>query len=69
MPPNPSNQQTKAYIVVCESQLATLESRVMELILKGYRPHGSLSIQEEHSEIYFYQPMLHKNVMTPPSSS
>ena len=68
MPPNPSNQQTKAYIVVCESQLATLESRVMELILKGYRPHGSLSIQEEHSEIYFYQPMLHKNVMTPPSS-
>ncbi|MEY3219485.1 MAG: hypothetical protein RIT27_842 [Pseudomonadota bacterium] len=69
MPPNPSNQQAKAYIVVCESQLATLETRVMELILKGYRPHGSLSIQEEHSEIYFYQPMLHKNVMMPPSSS
>lgn len=69
MPPNPSNQQAKAYIVVCESQLATLESRVMELILKGYRPHGSLSIQEEHSEIYFYQPMLHKNVMIPPASS
>lgn len=68
MPPNPP-QQAKAYIVVCESQLATLETRVMELILKGYRPHGSMSVQEEHTEIYYYQPMLHKNVLASSPSS
>lgn len=68
MPPKPP-QQAKAYIVVCESQLATLESRVMELILKGYRPHGSMSVHEEDPEIYYYQPMLHKNVLTTPPSS
>jgi hypothetical protein len=68
MPPNPP-QQAKAYIVVCESQLAILENRVMELILKGYRPHGSMTLNEEHNEIYYYQPMIHKNLLIPPTSS
>ncbi|MDM8546332.1 DUF1737 domain-containing protein [Candidatus Venteria ishoeyi] len=48
----------KPYIVICEPDLAKLENRVSSMILKGYKPQGSMSIQLEHNEEYYYQPML-----------
>jgi len=52
----------KPYIVICEQDLSRLENRVNELIMKGYKPHGSLVITEERSDQYYYQPMLLRKV-------
>ncbi len=57
-----TKSQIKPYIVLCEQDLSRLENRVNELIMKGYKPHGSLVIVEEHSELYHYQPMLLRKV-------
>ena len=48
----------RPYIVICEPDLSKLENSVGELMRKGYRPHGSMVIQIEHNEEYYYQPML-----------
>lgn len=53
-----AKKRIKPYVVLCESDLSRLEEQVGRLIVKGYRPHGSLVIQEEHGDWYFYQPML-----------
>ncbi|GEM_PF-3410398 len=57
-----TNSPIKPYIVICEQDLSRLENRVNELIMKGYKPHGSLVIQVEHNEQYHYQAMLLRKV-------
>jgi hypothetical protein len=48
----------KPYLVVCEPEIARLENSVALLMKQGYRPHGSMVIQLERDEHYYYQPMI-----------
>lgn len=57
MPEQPK-KKIKPYIILCESEISRLEDSVTRLMVQGYRPHGSINIQEERGDLYFYQPML-----------
>lgn len=61
--PQAKKANKKPYLIACESDPGTLENTVCKLIVQGYRPHGSLSIQTERNEEYYYQPMLHHSLM------
>ncbi|GEM_PF-5082573 len=53
----------KPYLILFSSETSALENEVSKLILQGYRPHGSLQLQVERDELYFYQPMIHHSVL------
>jgi hypothetical protein len=50
--------QKKPYLIVNARETADLENTVSKLILQGYRPHGSMIIQVERDEAYYYQPLV-----------
>jgi hypothetical protein len=58
--------QKKPYLVVSARETAELENTVSKLILQGYRPHGSLLIQVERDEAYYYQALVLNAVMKDP---
>lgn len=54
----PRKIQKKPFLVVSERETAALENTVSKLIMQGYHPHGSMVIQIERDEAYFYQTMV-----------
>ncbi len=50
--------QKKPFVVICEPEIAGLENKVSDLIRQGYIPSGSMVIELEHNEHYYYQPMV-----------
>ena len=57
-PAAPKKLQKKPFLVVSERETAALENTVSKLILQGYHPHGSMVIQVERDEAYYYQTMV-----------